>query len=142
MEIAVNILPNIWIGNSLSSQNEKLFNSQKITSVLNLSPTLPNFFVYDTLIEYMRIPISDKTTDKDNLINYLPVITHFIYKNVILQGKNILVHSDTSNTIACTVIAAYLMKFYDKSLDESILFIKTRKPDMNVGEYMNVLNEW
>jgi len=137
--IATKVLPNIWIGNSRSAEYEIFFEKENIKSVLNISTSIPHFFTYDTTIEYMRIPVSSRV-NLHQIYQYFPIAIEYIYKNSVLEGKNILVHCDTSTQRSCIIIAAYLLKYYGMTIDESINFIVEKKAD--AFENYNIFYEY
>ena len=86
------ILPGVWLGNHLASEDSKFFKKNKIKAVLNTTKTLPNKFVSDK-IEYMKIPVNDqlKQIDFDLMTEYLPFAVSYIRKHII-QKNNLLIH--------------------------------------------------
>lgn len=146
MEIATKVLPNIWIGTALVAEKESFFEKEKIKAVLNITPTVPNFFAYDTSIEYLRVPVYD-TKNKRNqqlFLEYFPIITEFIYKNVVLEDKNLLIHCNSDTQRSCSAISAYLIKYYNMNPSEAVDFIKNKKKDAfhKTINFAKSLNKW
>jgi protein-tyrosine phosphatase len=146
--VAIKVLPNVWLGDAKTAEYKKFFEKEHIEAVLNVTPSVPNFFVYDTSIEYLRVPIydSEKKRDQIKTFEYFPVMTEFIYKNVILEKKNILIHCHLGQQRSCTAVAAYLIKCYKMSPTDSVKYIHDRKPDsFNFNKHVNFsksLNKW
>ena len=148
MEIATKVLPNIWVGNSLAAEKESFFEKEKIKAVINMTPTIPNFFAYDASIEYIRIPVYDTKNklNQEQMLEYLPIITEFIYKSVVLEDKNILIHCNTGKQRSCVAVCAYLIKYYSMNPSEAVSMISTKKKDAFNGTksvmFAKALNKW
>ncbi len=129
--MAVNIMPEIWLGDGRAAQSAQFFRKAKITAVLNMTPTVPNTFSADETIEYLRIPVYDSFEKRDpNLMySYLPVITEFIYKAAVIEKRNIFVGCHLGRQRSCAAVAAYLMRFYNKTPFEAMEYIVKKKPD-------------
>ena len=100
LEMYTKILPNLYLGNYQAAKNAEFFKDKKIKAVLNCSKDLPNTFSSKKdkhgveEVEYMRIPIDDslKPPDFKKCYELMPVIVEFIYKHIVIQKNNILVH--------------------------------------------------
>jgi protein-tyrosine phosphatase len=123
------ILPGVWLGNHLSSEDKKFFKKNKIKAVLNTTKTLPNKFVSDK-IEYMKIPVNDqlKQLDFDLMTEYLPFAVSFIRKHVI-QKNNILIHCLAGKSRSAICMAGYLVKYHNMNPEQSIKFILKKRPE-------------
>lgn len=147
---AVLMLPRVWVGNEKASINKTFFETEKITAVLNMTPTIPNMFVYDSNIEYTRVPLYDSVKKRDwkKMYEYMPFITEFIYKNSVIEGKNVLVHCRLGYQRSCTALVAYLMKYYSKDYNytKAIEYCISKKKDaFNYGNSVNFeksLKKW
>lgn len=130
--IAVKVLPNIWIGNFKAAESKSFFEKENIKSVINVTSTVPNFFNFNPDVEYLRIPIHDSEKNRDwyCCYTYFPIAVEFIYKNVVMEKKNILIHCNLGLQRAPTIVAAYLIKFYDMKPDIAINQIMKYKPDV------------
>jgi protein-tyrosine phosphatase len=148
MEIATKVLPNIWIGNSLAAEKESFFEKEKIKAVINMTPTIPNFFAYDTSIEYIRIPVFDTKNkrNQEQMYEYFPIITEYIYKNVILEDKNLLIHCNSSQQRACVAVSSYLIKYYSMNPSDTVDLLVRKKKDAFNGDktvnFAKALNKW
>jgi hypothetical protein len=123
------ILPGVWLGNHLSSEDKKFFRKNKIKAVLNTTKTLPNKFVSEK-IEYMKIPVNDqlKQIDFDLMTEYLPFAVSFIRKHII-QKNNILIHCLAGKSRSAICMAGYLVKYHNMNPEESIKFILKKRPE-------------
>jgi protein-tyrosine phosphatase len=123
------ILPGVWLGNHLSSEDKKFFRKNKIKAVLNTTKTLPNKFLSEK-IEYMKIPVNDqlKQIDFDLMTEYLPFAVSFIRKHVI-QKNNILIHCLAGKSRSAICMAGYLVKYHNMKPEQSIQFILKKRPE-------------
>jgi protein-tyrosine phosphatase len=148
LAMAVKILPNILLGDNRASSSPVFFKKAKINAVLNMTPNIPHTFCHSEDIEYLRIPVYDSVGKRDvnKMYQYFPMITEFIYKNSVMEDKNILVHCALGRQRSCAAIAAYLMRFYKMTPVQAMDFILKRKPDaFHWGESVNFarsLNKW
>ena len=89
------ILDHLYLGNYQAAKDKEFFKKKKIRAVLNCSKEdISNHFCSDKKVEYLRIPVDDslKEVDFKKMHNYMPLIVEFIYKHVVLEKNNILVH--------------------------------------------------
>lgn len=146
--IAVKIIPNIYIGNIQASQNKQFFDSENIKAVLNCTFSLPNFYCHNPDIEYLRIPVHDNDAQRDwyYFYTFFPVATEFIYKNAVIENKNILIHCNQGKQRSATVLAAYLIKFYEIDIPSACNQILKYFPGaFNDGQHLNFnssLQKW
>ena len=146
--MAVNLLPNIWVGDGRAAQSAHFFKKANISAVLNMTPSVPNVFCADERIEYLRIPVFDSYEKRDPslLYSYLPVITEFIYKIAVIEKKNIFIGCHLGRQRSCAAVAAYLMRFYKMTPYEAMEFVTKKKSDaFHFGASVNfarALNRW
>ena len=89
------IIPGLFVGNMNSARDIQFFKNNNIKAVLNMTPDVPHYFASRTGdIEYMRLNVNDslKTEDFNKMFKYFPSGISFIYKNLNLEGKNVLLH--------------------------------------------------
>jgi hypothetical protein len=138
--LATNIIPNVWIGNFQSAEKEVFFDKNFITSVLNLSKTIPNHFIYDSKVEYIRIPIDKHTAPQ--FPKYFPLIAEYIYKTCVLDNKILLIHG-IDKDIACIALSVYLLKYYNMNIDEIQDFFKSKSNEyFNCNIQRQLLEKW
>jgi len=148
LAMAVKVLPNIYLGDSRASSSEQFFKKAKISSVLNMTASVPNTFCKDENVEYLRIPVYDSREKRDvgKMYAYFPVVTEYMYKISVLERKNLLVHCALGRQRSVAAIAAYLIKFYKMTPIEAMNFILSRKPDSfhwgKSANFAKALNRW
>lgn len=148
LTMAVKILPNIYLGDKRAATSSTFFSKADVTSVLNMTPNVSNAFCGKETIEYLRIPVYDSHGKRDvgRMYSYFPIITEFMYKNSVMENKNVLVHCALGRQRSCAAIAAYLIKFYKMTPLQAMDFIIARKPDSfhwgKSANFAKSLNRW
>lgn len=121
------IIHNLYIGDS-DSIYQKFFVKQKKIIVINATPSIKFNKKIKSTLNY-RIPILDDLTEKSNLYlffelpNIVKIINHYLNLNYI-----VLIHCRAGRQRSCAIVAAYLMKYKNLSIDESIYKIKKKRP--------------
>eukprot|EP00121_Abeoforma_whisleri_P003259 Awhi_evm1s2924 len=111
------ILPGIWLGNHLSSQDAVFLQKNKITLIVNATPDYPNHFDTDIDIKYIRIPIQNR--DKPE---YRQVFEDHLHQTVEelranwKAGNGCLVHCKSGHTRSATIIAVFLAAHNEQKL--------------------------
>lgn len=119
------ITKNIYLGNYNSTHSEYI-SKLKFNVIINCTPDLP--FQSDHTSNY-RISVYDDMTFYSNLqlLEYITKILPVIKKHD-MNNEKILIHCRAGMQRSATVVAAYLMKYYNISLNESISFIQKNRP--------------
>jgi protein-tyrosine phosphatase len=148
LAMAVKVFHNTYLGDSRAAQSDSFFEKGNITAVLNMTPNHPNTFCAKDYIEYLRIPVHDTHGKRDvnKMYQYFSLITEFMYKTSVMEGKNLLVHCALGRQRSCTAIAAYLIRFYNMTPLEAMDFVLKKKPDAfhwgASANFAKALNEW
>lgn len=133
LEMVNRIMPKLYLGNYRSAKNLEFFKEKKIKAVLNCTKDLPNSFAgrKDLNIEYMRIPIDDslKEVDFKKCYDFMPVIVEFIYKHVVLEKHNILVHCALGRQRSCISVAVFLVAKFGMTPAEACKYIVDRRKE-------------
>lgn len=134
------IMSKIYLGNHQAAKDRAFFTDKKIKAVLNCSKDIPNTFVCQKDIEYMRIPVDDSLKEVDfvKMYNYLNIMAEFIYKHAVLQNEAILIHCWAGRQRSVAGVAAYLIAYGDMNVHEASKFIMDRRPEaMHFGTSFN-----
>lgn len=143
-DVGSEIIPGLYIGNMNTAKNKMFFNKKNIRAVLNLTPDVPNYYSCPKeKVEYMRISVNDslQPIDINKMYNYLPCIVSFIYKNLVLERKPVLVHCHAGIQRSAAAVAAFLMKTRKASLDNVVHYMVSKRPIVfNQGRSINFKN--
>ena len=118
--IFIEILPNLWIGNS---EILKIINKLNIDNIINCTKDL----------HFIGKHTQYKTDIKNNLekyeiikmYEYLNETSDFIYSKLI-NHKSILVVCENGNQKSATIIAAYIIKYGHMNITNTIHSIRTK----------------
>jgi len=137
------ITNNIYLGNYNDSLNNDFINNFNL--VINCSTNLPFNNNINNDIKKIRIFINDDLSYKSNidLYNYLNNITDIIH-NYSKKKEKIFIYCYAGKQRSPSVIAAYLIRYYNFTIYEAINYIKqknnnTFKPKIN---FYNTLNKF
>jgi len=117
------ILPNIWLGNRRSSQNEKFLINNRISTIVNITPDVPNIFKF---VNYLRFNISDHPSADEDLSMNIHKIIEFMETH-INKEENILIHCHAGVSRSATVLACYLMYKLKMKKSEAMEFIMNKR---------------
>lgn len=133
LEQVTRIMSHLYLGNYQAAKNADFFKEKKIRAVLNCSKDIPNTFACkkDMNVEYMRIPIDDslKEVDYKKCYEFMPAIVEFIYKHVVLEKHNILVHCWAGRQRSGIAVAVYLVAKYNMTPTEACKYIMDRRKE-------------
>tara|TARA_B100001093_G_scaffold516076_1_gene593985 strand:+ start:3391 stop:3993 length:603 start_codon:yes stop_codon:yes gene_type:complete len=126
------ILDNIYLGNAYNARNYYDLLEKNIGLIINCTDEIPNYF--QDHFEYHRIDVKD--------INHANIYPHldetvtkmheFIENNPL---KEVLVHCFMGSSRSATIVAAYLMKYFNYSLTDAITFIRQKREVINLNKY-------
>jgi dual specificity phosphatase 12 len=120
------IIPNLWVGNIYSAHNTDFLQNNNIKLVVNCTP---NMEFTNLEINKIRIPVNDdlKLESNKKLLAYGIKVVDYI-KEALDNNVGVLVHCMAGIQRSTSIVAIYLMKYYGFNLDESINYIKSRRP--------------
>lgn len=127
-DFPIEILPNLYLGNSTNSEDCDALARHNIKYVLNVTPDLPNTFEADGCgINYLKIPIADHWSQ--NLAVHFPQAIRFI-EEAMSARCGVLVHCVAGVSRSVTVTLAYLMQRHRLSLRDAFELVRSRKTDI------------
>lgn len=115
----------IWLGNFKSAINNTFLVNNNIKSIVNVTP---NVYGYYNEIEYHQIPLKDIQACEKNIFNYI-IDGADILNNNIKKKYNTLVHCKKGHHRSAAIIAYYLIKYHNFTLESAIIYIKSRRPE-------------
>ena len=114
------ILPNLYIGNYHAPNY-----TSKFDVIVNCTRDIP--FSISSKIQYIRLAIDDDPSETNNLLEKAPDILEKIH-DAIENRKRVLVHCYAGMQRSCTLVAMYIMKYYQViSPTAAMKFIKTNR---------------
>lgn len=133
------ILPHLYLGCRKVAACLPSLRTSGITNVLNVTSSVPNKFAAAGLT-YKQIAVED--SHDVNMIQHLPEAYSFIEKARV-SGERVLVHCHAGMSRSVTVILAYLMKYYNHTLDSAYEHVKRIKSDISPNfSFMGQLVEY
>jgi atypical dual specificity phosphatase len=141
-----NIIDNIYLGNGYNASNYICLKKLKIGLIVNITCEIPNY--YETEFEYMNIKILDHNGCKigkffDDFYDKLIAWQTKNKEKPLDQRKNILIHCFMGSSRSATLSCAYLIKKYGKSVQESLDFVREKRPVVNVNNtFIGDLRDW
>lgn len=133
------IIPNLYIGNIDSAKNQSFIKNKKIKVIINCTNSIPNYFQFNTDIEYHRLAVDDSLLNEDIEImsTALPQYVQII-DDALLQKKPVLVHCYAGRQRSACLIAAYLIYKYNYSIEQAYKYIIfKRKEAFHYGKSYN-----
>lgn len=129
---AVEIIPNLWLGDYRAAKDNKFFKDNRIKYVINVTPNIINIIQG---IKILRIPINNIEDHVAFLKPYIPWICLYIH-GVLQSDNSVLVHCKRGHRRSATIIVAYLMSI-GWSLCKSIKHVKKLRPNaFRCGTYI------
>ena len=114
------VLPQVWLGDETASQDAAFFRAKNITFVVNATPDVPNSFQVQG-VTYLRVPLNDpgpgQPPDQEDIAKmraWLPEIVAAMRYH-ISRGETILVHCHAGIQRSAAIVAAYMLKYYQKT---------------------------
>lgn len=125
------ILPGLWLGNRIASQDTFWLRQHNINAVFNASKDIPfapgNHSMY-------RIPVEDNLKEEEirNMELWSWEIVHKVL-NEYNQGNRVLVHCAAGMQRSAAIVAMVLIALYRCKTDDAIKFIKGKRPIAFLG---------
>jgi protein-tyrosine phosphatase len=128
-EICVKVLEKLYIGSYKTAMSKTTLKSNKITHILCVGNEMENLHKPNEF-KFMKLQVDD-SEDENILFNFESVF------NFIEEGREkggVLIHCYGGISRSPTITAAYIMKKYNKSYEETLKMLTELKPDINPNE--------
>lgn len=123
----VHIINNIYLGSAINAARfYELHDDYNIGVIINVTKEISNY--YPEQFIYKNYDVSDVNTD--SIIHFLEEAYDFIKEH---SDKNILVHCFMGASRSASLVAYYLMREYNMSLEEAIIFLKGKRSIININ---------
>jgi protein-tyrosine phosphatase len=145
------IIPNLYLGSIEASRDHEFIHSKNISVIINCSKDIIDTYSLNLLkpieeapqevqdwlynnsyyIKYYRIPVDDsgRQKDVDDFYNLVIPLLPLIKKEYDM-GKNILVHCSAGAQRSPSFVCAFMMYYYNISLQKSIDYVIEKKPNV------------
>lgn len=120
------ILDHLYLGCRKAASTHQKLRELGITRILNVTPVANQLDPLDSFL-YKQIAVED--SHDVNMLQHLPEAFSFI-EDARSCGEKVLVHCHAGMSRSVTIILAYLIKYYDHSLESAYDFVKQRKGDI------------
>ncbi|CAF1242520.1 unnamed protein product [Adineta ricciae] len=133
------IVPHIFVGNMLDSQNLDRLNQNRITHIINCTPDLP--CKWEGKYKYLRVDVLDLPSQ--NIRKHFEDVFQFIDKALRDKSSNILVHCSAGISRSPTLVLAYMIKKDRMQLDDAFTAMRQLRPivDPNIS-FILQLQDW
>ena len=122
------IIPNLYLGGIKALLNTSN-TSSKFSLIVNLIKQTSNENLAHDCKKFIRLQVNDSPDECDKLLS-------LIYETQVLENihaslqanEPVLVHCFMGIQRSASLVACYLIKYYNMSPSESIIYIKTKRP--------------
>jgi len=122
------IIDNIYLGSAINASHYNTLKERNIELIINMTHEISNYFPKD--FYYLNLPLYDN--NQQSIKNYLIIsydkIIDFQINN---REKNILIHCFMGASRSASILIYYLMKKYNYTLDDAIMFCKNKRELVN-----------
>jgi hypothetical protein len=108
------IVEGVWIGGEESGCDQTFLRKERIQTVVNVSDA--DDYIHKKGIQYIHTPFV-------NSLEYIDALVTFMYESR-LKG-HILIHCESGDQYSATIVVAYIMKVYGKTMYDSIKIVQT-----------------
>lgn len=131
--VAVEVLPNLWLGDIRSALDAEFITHNRITTVINCTVKYP---FTDTVqqLKKIRVSVRDRGNqeDSDVMYEYLKQMVPVIH-TLLVNGHRILVHCYAGCHRSVCLVIGYLMCYGKMSMQESIDTLQSKWPRLGLN---------
>ena len=122
------IIPNLYLGGVKALVNTSN-TSPKFLLIVNLIKQTSNENLTSICKKFIRLPVNDSPDECDKLLSLIYETQVLEHIHASLQANEpVLVHCFMGIQRSASLVACYLIKYYNMSPSESINYIKTKRP--------------
>lgn len=142
---AVEIIPNLWLGNIKASLDLEFIKAKGIKCIINCTKNCNFAEGLPVDVKKIRLLLSDTGTDeaREHMSLIIPKATKFIYRELI-KGNVVLVHCYAGKQRSVAIIAAFLMDYAKYTSSEALKRLYKKWPHYpdryteSIDRHMNV----
>ena len=127
------IKDNIYLGNAYASSNYYILQENNIGLIVNVTEEIPNYYEDFTQgFDYLQIKIRDQNDENlfDNIEFTLSKINDYVQEH---PEKKILIHCYMGSSRSASITCAYLIKYHNLNVKQSIELIKSKRDIVNIN---------
>lgn len=136
------VVPGLYLGNACHAANWNLLQTLGISSILNVTDEISNYFEGNSEIQYKRIPILDDS--QADISEFLEPAYHFLAEKIQAFQENkksgkgeaggaTLVHCFMGSSRSASIVIYYLMRSSGLTMDQALNQVKTLRPIVNLN---------
>lgn len=124
------ILPRVYLGNAYNARDFYCLKQCDVGLIINCTTEFPNYFPEE--FTYIQIPVED--VPHESLYTYFKSVSRSIHE--YLQNfpeQSVFIHCFMGASRSVSFLIAYMITYNNKSVDESIEFIESLRPFINLN---------
>ena len=124
--------PSLYIGSIDNATSIQWLRQKRIGLIVNA--THPNDVPspFSNRIRTVRVPVWDTPDDNGVMLSYLDEVVDLVHA-ARTRGTNVLVHCRAGISRSSTVVASYLIKYYNMTPRQAVAYIQSKKPETFAG---------
>jgi protein-tyrosine phosphatase len=122
------IIDNIYLGSAFNAASYQTLKNLNIKHIINVTQEITPYFKQYNDFDYKIYKLYDNNDDNINI--YLDDSYNYIEN----CSNNILIHCYMGSSRSATIVIHYLMKKYNMTLEQSIIFVKEKRNIINLTE--------
>ena len=123
------IIDNIYLGSAYNVSSIDTLNKYGIERILNVTKEIPCMF--PDIFTYKSIQVKD--TRDSFLENHLEEAYKFIINS---PSKQVIVHCYMGSSRSATIVLYYLMKKYNRTYNDALEFVRSRRSCVNLNKIL------
>lgn len=129
---AIEVLPNMWLGDIRSALDLEFLTSHRITTIINCTvkypfPVLSSGSGSSTELQCYRVAVRDRGIEEDfeMMYKYLLQVVPLI-QSLLLDNQRVLIHCYAGCHRSVCLVLGYLMHYGEFTLQESINVLQSK----------------
>ena len=124
------ITPRIYLGNAYNARDYYTLKENNVGLIINCTPEFPNHFPEE--FSYIQIPVDD--APNESLSGYFYNVSRSINEFLnTYPDKSVFIHCFMGASRSVSFLIAYMITYMNKSVDESIEYIESLRPIINLN---------
>ena len=120
------IIDNLWLGAISSAYNKESLHEYNIEVIITAFLGSTAEYPYD--FNYERAKLRD--VEDEDILEDFEYLLPIMHKN-LMEGKGVLCNCQKGRSRSASIVAAYLIKYRKMTTDEALLFIRSKRTQIN-----------